>query len=205
MADIEAQFAAITVPDAWIEYTYNTPDDLKSVRLWIANWLSPRTKTGKRADTDNGEPNLYIVPDLTTGTTEGKFERPAITIALLSDVPGPRRPANGSNYSVQHLLSLVAYGRDRPETVTLAARLYSMFEEGDGRQAVNRIPMWATDFNARLARMMRVLPESLSMSMAEPNDDEGKWQQSLEVRVEAPRLRPVPATPIVRRVAINGA
>lgn len=193
------QFYAASMPDAGIIYAYNDVDDMKSLRRVLARAISPTAAGGAEPDVDAGEAWLYLVPDYAVDREAPKFQRPAVTIQLLDTQSAPSGPKMGFNYSVEHLMTITAYGRTRPETIALARKVWVALEDS----LRSRADLWATDFNARLARKLRVLSDSLSMGFAD-TDDQGKWERPLELRVRAPRMREVLNAPILQSVGASG-
>jgi hypothetical protein len=198
VSELHRNFVSTTLSEGGIDYVYNDPDDLKSMRRWLQRKLSPGATKTTNPDSTKDEPFLFTEP------IEGTFKRPAITIRLIDDLGIVTQGHASSNYLKQHLVMFTAYGEDRRQTVAIAEAMWDcFFSGGDPSGARFRIPVWAFDLNARLARFMRVLPESLSMGLDETNE-QGEWERGVEARILAPRIRPVPGAPALQGLGLAG-
>lgn len=201
MSVLEQNFVATALAEAGIAYTYNDPDDLKSLRRWVQRWLSPETTATQNPAP--GNPFVYIEP------ISGTFERPAVTIRLLPTTGLVTQRENSSNYAVTHQFVLTCYGDGYEQaghdaTIALGERLWRGFwEGGDPSLARHRIPMWAFDLNARLSRYMRVLPQTMSQDLAETNE-QGVWSRAMSVSITSPRFRSAPGVPRIQSIAVSG-
>jgi hypothetical protein len=192
-----------------IPYFANDEDDLKSLRRYLARTLSPELLTQNTPAA--GDPWIYYKPlpepvGGLDGLTEGQFRRPSITIVLVRSAPTVGSPNNAarSSYEITHTLVLNCYGDDaaadpRYSTMLLAERTFSLLHGGDFTHAPWRIPMWNFWAGVKLARMMRVLPASLSMDL-DMTDDLGKWYRPITMQLTSPRTRGRQANPIVQTV-----
>lgn len=195
MTVLERNFVATALAEAKIAYAYNDLDDLKSLRRWVARWLSPNTSA--TVDPTGDEPWVFLEP------ISGTFKRPAVTIRLLPTTGVVTQRAPGSNYAVLHRFVLTAYHEDHDTTVALGERLWRGFQEGgDPSMARFRVPMWAFGLNARLGRYMRVDPATLSFDLAETNE-QGQWSRPLSVSIQSPRMRGAAGVPRIQSVDLS--
>lgn len=192
MSTLEQNFVGTTLARGGILYTYNDIDDIKSLRRWVQRGLSPETTATR--DPDPGNPWVFIEP------ISGVFKRPAVTIRLLPTSGNVTERDNSANYAVTHSFVLTAYHEDHDTTIELGQRLWRLFwDGGDPSQARHRVPMWAFDLNARLARMMRVIPESMTQDLAETNE-QGQWSRALSVSIRVGRFRMPPQVATIQSV-----
>lgn len=180
---------------SWV-YRYDDPDDFLSIARWLHLSLSPGATSTDGPQGD--EPWIYPEPK------EGTFQRPSITMRVVTSQPATGQPlaAMGPSYGREHSLVLTAFGQDRAQTLRIAANLMRCFEEGGFDGTPWSLPMWMSGAGTKLARRMRVVRASLAMGM-EQTDDEGKWARPLEVRVQSPRLRLERPIPIIERVVTS--
>jgi hypothetical protein len=199
---------AVTTSGARFGYQHNPTDDLFSLRRYLSRIISPSASGSVPAEgpLPNGEPWFYVEPD------EGKFMRPAVTIQLVDDSASTYSPSDDSvvrrSHYVEHAITIKAYGSPdvaiggRADTIRLGDLVWKALDHGGSDLRAYRPNMWSFDMNALLARRMRVLRTSLSMALAD-TDDEGRWVRSLNFRVVAPRVRPLPPpAPIIQRITV---
>jgi hypothetical protein len=195
MTTLERNFVAIATQSSGILYGYNDPDDIKSVRRWLKRELSPATDDD--TDPGPGEPFVFVEPII------GTFKRPAVTVRQLPVIPRITENLASTNYQVEHSFVLTAYGDDYDETFSLGERMRRMISEGSSPLfAPYRIPLWAFDLDARLARWMQVVPDSVQMELAETNE-QGMWQRSMNLRVKAGRRRGTQHVPAVKSIGLK--
>lgn len=199
MAELQRNFVSVCEADAWVDWTYNDADDLKSIRRWLSRRLAPSASDTTDPDTANGEPFVYVEP------IEATFQRPAVTVQLLpGGVAENTQGANSPVWAVEHQLVITAYGSDRAHTVALGEQVFNLLNgAGAPREYAYVIPMWSFALKSRLARMMRVLPRSLAMGLEDRNEAD-IWSRPIEVRVRSPRSRIVTKASAIQTVALSG-
>lgn len=194
---------AITISAGRWGYQYSVTDDLFSLRRYLSRIITPTT-IDPSANVPAGAPNWYVEPD------EGEFLLPAVTIQLIDDAASSYSPSDANvsrrSYRDEHSIAIRAYGNPnaaiggRADTIRIGDLVWRALNEGGPDYAAYRPAMWSFAMGALLARRMTLMRASLSMGLAD-TDDEGRWYRTVTCRVISPRVRPLgPTKPVLQQL-----
>jgi hypothetical protein len=181
--------------DAYMVWPNDEEDDVAAVQFWL--WRNLGRDAGP-----------YIFPARLEGTFQLRPAAGAITITTLPVTNVARNRARTPSYVERTQLALAVYGADtddrdsRAETVALSRRVWRLFMEGEPGCPPFRIPMYLRHARTRVAGNLRVMPDSLTMGLDETND-EGQWRRTVDVALEAPRMRDTTPTPTVDTIVLT--
>lgn len=192
---------AAALSTAALQIEYRDLWDLYSLRWHLTRSISPALAGGAAAPAD-GEAYVYAEP------LRGVFQRPAITLQLITGSP-IKHLAYDPSSDIHQRFALRIYDVTHDRVMALSERVYTALGGRGGRQ--QRVPLWAW-FNPdsegfptqrlRLGRSMRLVADSLAMSLEEPDDDR-QWSRGLDAAFVSPRNRNVHSHAPVNDVVLN--